>query len=250
MDFCDIILHLWFHKFSSGLSWGPLSLDARLKTPSPCWVFWTWPVQYYTCHFEFGHLWYPPISHRLLPLKLRQDGWIGICPYILMEVWRDNGQCFFPYSNISGHNSVGPIIITDVILKESFAFIPSSSHDPKYLSQVWGIYKWNHLMLPVSVSHFGIGWHVGPDFACRVRGLVCVWQRVIVVEYHHILEGCLRSLYPVLTALYTDEHCTSFHPTQLVHSLSFYAGVYASSNGTFDWISFHIPDMDKCVPYP
>ena len=63
------------------------------------------------------------------------------------------GNVLFPSSNISGYNPARPIIITDVILKESFAFIPSSSHDPNDLSRVWGIYKWNHLMLPESQGH-------------------------------------------------------------------------------------------------
>ena len=158
------------------------------------------------------------------------------------------GNVLFPSSNISGHNSAAPIIITDVILEESFAFIPSCSHDPNDLSQVWWIHKWNHLTLPESQCHtfVSVG-ALNTTLLVEFKGLF-VLQRAIALEYHHILGGCLQRLYPILTALYTDEHCVSFHLTQLVHSLSLYTGVYASSNGIFDWIAFHIQDMEKSVP--
>ena len=83
----------------------------------------------------------------------------------------------------------------------------------------------------VSGSQFRIGWRVGPYFAYRALGLACVWQRVIVLEYHHILEGSLQRLYPVLTPLNTDGHCIAIHLTQLVLWVPFHwtcAEVYAS----------------------
>ena len=166
-------------------------------------MFWTWSVQYYTYHFEFDHLWYPPVGHKLLPLKLRQGGWIGICPYILTEVWRDNGQCSFPSSNISGHNSAGPIIITDVILEESFAFIPSCSHDPNDLSQVWWIHKWNHLTLPEPQCHtfVSVG-ALNTTLLVEFKGLfVCgrerlLWNIIIFLEVVcNVLPNSNCSLY-------------------------------------------------------
>ena len=45
------------------------------------------------------------------------------------------GNVFFPSSIISGHNSVGLIIVADVFQKEGFAFIPSLSYNPNHLPQ-------------------------------------------------------------------------------------------------------------------
>ena len=60
-----------------------------------------------------------------------------------------------------------------------------------------------------------------------------MWQRVIVMEHHLILEGSLQSLFSPLAALDTERRCISFNLTQLVLLVSFHwtcVGVYASLN--------------------
>ena len=72
-------------------------------------------------------------------------------------------------------------------------------------------------------KHVHIGWGIEAYFTYSTHTRACVWHRVIVLEYHHIVEGSLQGIFPLSTALLdTDGHFISFHLTQLVLLLSFH----------------------------